>query len=329
MAIVPHHRRSLCLLIKTVLNSPRILWRVLCSVVEDRNVTIRQSTRIVLIAEIRWCEFRMVTDECELIALSTQLPHHVTCRPIDLYHLRHVAHGDDPVAVVINPQRVVVTVSNRRRSEILVGIRDWQMIKRLPLNNNPTVAIDFLDDGIDDVRSWMSARYDLAHINRYIFRTKHHQVAVWQHMNVMLRSQIPPLLRHEFLDSQKRVYDVHSCRNRSTCKHHELRESQPSVGEDLVFKWIVRHTTSAYNSTVHVVHAKEGAEWTWRYATVRCKQQEARFGTVVYQHLQRGKVWLCRCNSTCNQEYEGYAHRCRITEFLDYGRDVLLVVIHH
>ena len=97
---------------------------MLCAVVEDRDVAIRQTTRIVLIAEERWCEFRMIADKRELIALAAKLPHHVACCAIDLDHLRHVAHGNDPVAIVIDPERVVVTEPNGGSCEIFIRIGD-------------------------------------------------------------------------------------------------------------------------------------------------------------------------------------------------------------
>ena len=97
------------------------------------------------------------------------------------------------------------------------------MVESSPLDNDVPIGIEFLDDGLNDISGWVSAWYDLAHIDGHILRAKQQAVSVRQHVHIMLRGQVAVAPLHQRIHFAKEcVNNKHTCRHRCACKHYQL-----------------------------------------------------------------------------------------------------------
>ena len=73
------------------------------------------------------------------------------------------------------------------------------MIECFPLHNDTTVTINLLNDGIHNVRCGVTAGNNRTHVDGDVFSTENNHVAVWQHVEVVLRGEVAASLRHKLL----------------------------------------------------------------------------------------------------------------------------------
>ena len=176
------------------------------------------------------------------------------------------------------------------------------MVESSPLDNDVPIGIEFLDDGLNDISGWVSAWYDLAHIDGHILRAKQQAVSIREHLHIMLRRQVSFALLGQRIDvAEERVNDKDTGGHRCAGKDHQLGVSQASVGKHLELERIVRCLPGPQHIPIHAVGTQIRTARSWRDAAIRCQQQVSRNGCRIRGHLQGGKVRL-RQAACCSHE---------------------------